>query len=320
MRHLVAAALALSVPLCAAQDSTRKHPMTPWGEPDLQGMWPIDHMNGTPLQRPEQFGERRFLTDQEYAERVARLAALNARYDNEIKTNKMGIGHWAEMGEPNRLTSLMIEPANGRLPPLTEAGEKKSATMRSSWSSIPFDSLADFNALDRCITRGLPASMFPFMYNSGIQILQSPGYVVISLEIVHEARIIPTDGRAALAPAIRQWMGDSRGRWEGNTLVIETANFNGATPMTIVGPGSKPIPTSESLRIIERLARVSDDTIEYEISVEDPVMITHSWKAAYPWKRDPDYRFFEYACHEGNRTIRDYITTSRYERAHANAR
>jgi hypothetical protein len=138
---------------------------------------------------------------------------------------------------------------------------------------------------------------------------------VIRLEIVHETRVVPLDGRAALDPNVRQWLGDSRGHWEGNTLVIETTNFNGQSPMIIVGPGSKPIPTSESLRIVERLTRTGDNTLDYEISVEDPVTITGAWKAAFPWRRDASYEFFEYACHEDNHTIRDFITTSRHERA-----
>jgi hypothetical protein len=291
------------------------HPMTPWGDPDLQGIWPVDHMNGTPLQRPEAFGERRLLTDQEFAERAERLRTLNARYDEEIANNKMGIGHWAEMGEPNRLTSLIVEPANGRLPPLTAEGERKSATMTSSWSNIPFDRVEDFNPLDRCITRGLPASMFPFMYNSGIEVMQAPGYVVIRLELIHETRIIPVDGRPPLSAQMRHWMGESRGSWEGATLVIETTNFNGESPMTIVGPGGKPIPTSEATRLVERLTRVDDSTIEYELSVEDPVVLTEPWKAAYSWKLDPSYRFFEYACHEDNSAIRNFIEASRFERA-----
>jgi hypothetical protein len=289
---------------------------TAWGDPDLQGLWPIDRLNGTPVQRPESFGERRVLTDDEYAERVERLRTLNARYDTEISTNKMGIGHWAEMGEPNRLTSLIVEPANGRVPALTAAGEQRSSTMTSSWSAIPFDKVSDFNPLDRCITRGLPASMFPFMYNSGIEIVQAPGYVVIRLELVHETRIVPLDGRPALAPEIVQWLGDSRGRFEGDTLVIETTNFNGESPMLIVGPGAKPLPTSRELRIVERLTRVAADTIEYEIGVEDPVVLTAPWKAAFPLVRDPDYRIYEYACHEDNSAIRNFIVTSRFERQH----
>ena len=294
-------------------------PRTPWGDPDLQGMWPIDRLNGTPVQRPESFGERRLLTDAEFAERVERLRGLNARYDQEIASNKMGIGHWAEMGEPNRLTSLVVEPANGRLPPLTAEGERRSATMTSSWSNIPFERVEDFNALDRCITRGMPASMFPFMYNSGIEIMQAPGYVVIRLELVHETRIVPLDGRAPLSDEIVQWLGDSRGRFEDATLVIETRNFNGATPMLIVGPGGKPIPTSRELRIIERLTRVADDTIDYEIAIEDPVVLTESWKAAFPLQRDDDYRIYEYACHEDNSAIRNFIEASRFERRQADA-
>jgi hypothetical protein len=186
--------------------------------------------------------------------------------------------------------------------------------MTSSWSDIPFDRVSDFNPLDRCITRGLPASMFPFMYNSGIEILQAPGYVEIRLEIVHETRVIPVDGRAGLAADVRQWLGESRGRFEGDTLVIETGNFNGESPMLIVGPGGKPIPTSRDLKIVERLTRVGDDAIDYEIAIEDPPVLTQTWKAAFPLERDPDYRFFEYACHEDNSAIRNFIVTSRFER------
>jgi hypothetical protein len=289
-------------------------PRTAWGDPDLQGMWPIDKLNGTPVQRPENFGERRFLTDEEFAQRSDRLRGLNARYDEEISANKMGIGHWAEMGQPNRLTSLIAEPANGRLPALTAEGERRSATMTSSWSNIPFDKVSDFNPLDRCISRGLPASMFPFMYNSGIEIVQAPGYAIIRLELIHETRIVPLDGRPPLASEIRQWLGDSRGRFEGDTLVIETTNFNGESPMLIVGPGGKPIPTSRELKIVERLTRVGENLLDYEIAVEDPIVLTLPWKAAFPIERDPDYRFFEYACHEDNSAVRNFIVTSRFER------
>ena len=289
-------------------------PRTPWGDPDLRGMWPIDKLNGTPVQRPQELGDRRYLTDEEYAERVERLRGLNARYDDEIANNKMGSGHWAEMGRPNRLTSLIMEPANGRLPPLTAEGERRSATMTSSWSNIPFDKVSDFNALDRCITRGMPASMFPFMYNSGLEIMQAPGYVVIRLELVHETRVVPVDGRAPLSPDIVQWLGESRGRFEGDTLVIETTNFNGESPMLIVGPGGKPIPTSPRMRIVERLTRTASDTIDYEIAVEDADVLVAPWKAAFPLQRDESYRMFEYACHEDNSAIRNFIETSRFER------
>jgi hypothetical protein len=290
-------------------------PRTEWGDPDLQGMWPVDKLNGTPVQRPESFGERRYLSDAEYAERAERLRGLNARYDQEIASHKMGIGHWAEMGQPNRLTSLIMEPASGRVPALTPEGERKSATMTSSWSNIPFDRVSDFNPLDRCISRGLPASMFPFMYNSGMEIVQAPGYVVIRLELIHETRVVPLDGRPPLPAEIEQWLGASRGHFEGDTLVIETGNFNGESPMLIVGPGGKPIPTSPELRVVERLTRVAPDTINYEIAVSDPVVLTQPWKAAFPIERDEHYKIFEYACHEDNSAVRNFITASRFERA-----
>jgi hypothetical protein len=302
---VLAAALLASVdhPADAGQQpATWTHPRTPWGDPDLTGRWPITDLNGTPVQRPANLGERRVLTDDEYAQRVKQIEA----------TRERTAGAWAEIGQPNRLTSLVVEPASGRLPPLTEEGRRRSATMTSSWSDMLFDRVDQFNALDRCITRGLPASMFPFMYNSGMEIVQAPGVVVLRLELIHESRIIPVDGRAPLSPALRHWMGESRGRWEGTTLVVETTNFNGRSPMMIVGPGGNAIPTSESLRIVERFTRVTSDRLDYELSVEDPVVLTEPWKAAFPWTRDPGYYIFEYGCHEGNQAIVNALRNSRY--------
>ena len=320
---VTAACLALASPTSAPQepaagpDADWSAPRTPWGEPDLRGMWPVDHVNQTPVQRPERYGTRRYVTDEEYAERVARLSEMAARYEQENASDRIGMGHWVESGDPNRLTSLIFDPPNGRVPPLTEAGRAEAATMTSSWDDMPFERVDDFNALERCITRGLPASMFPFMYNSGIEIMQAPGYVAIRLELIHETRIVPTDGRPALSSEIRQWLGESRGHWEGDTLVIETTNFNGESPMLIVGPGGTKIPTSERLRIVERLTRTAPDTIDYEIHVEDPVVLTDSWAAAFPWKLDPEYEFFEYACHEDNQQLRYIIEMSRSTRAQA---
>ncbi len=289
------------------------HPMTPWGEPDLQGIWPLNHLISTPFQRPERFGERRFLTDEEFAAAQKSAEARNTRFES-------GAIPQADSGQATRLTSLMSDPPNGRFPALTAKGKELYDKMRGSYKSgqTVFDSPEDFDSWDRCITRGLPVSMLPRNYNNGIRIMQSPGYVVIVLEMAHEARIIPTNGRPALDPSIKQWLGESRGRWEGNTLVVETTNFNGKPAMTNAGvPGSPPLnPSTETMRFSERFTRTSDDTIEYKMTVVDPgVLSTGSWSAEFPWKLDNKYEMFEYACHEGNTAIRGYIETSRFERA-----
>jgi hypothetical protein len=288
-------------------------PKTPWGEPDLQGVWPLNHLINTPFQRPERFGERRFMTDEEFA-----IAQKNA--ENRNKRFESGAIPQADSGEVTRLTSLMIDPPNGRFPALTAKGKALYDSMHGSYKpgQTVFDSPEDFDSWDRCITRGLPVSMLPRNYNNGIRIMQSPGYVVILLEMAHEARISPTDGRPVLDPTITQYLGESRGRWEGNTLVVETANFNGKTAMTNAGvPGSPPLnPSTENMRFIERFTRSDNDTIDYQMRVENPeVLATGSWSAAFPMKLDNDYQMFEYACHEGNTAIRNYIETSRYERA-----
>jgi hypothetical protein len=239
------------------------------------------------------------------------------------------MGHWAESSlntDAARMTSLLVYPENGRFPELTERGKELSAQMGSSWSTEQsggaFDSVADFDSWDRCITRALPPSMFPFNYNNGIQIIQAPGVVVVRLEMIHEARVIPVDGRPALSSKIKNWMGESRGHWDGDVLVVETTNFNGKTGQTNVGiPGSprQDTPATPSMRITERFERVTDDVINYSMTVEDPEVLTSHWTARYPMVRDPEYQFFEYACHEDNTAVRNFIETSRYERAHAAA-
>ncbi len=290
-------------------------PKTPWGEPDLQGMWPLNHLISTPFQRPEKFGERRFMTEEEYAAAQKSAEARNKRFES-------GAIPQADSGQGvTRLTSLMSDPPNGRFPALTAKGKELYDKMHGSYKpgQTVFDSPEDFDSWDRCITRGLPVSMLPRNYNNGLRIMQSPGYVVIVLEMAHEVRIIPTDGRPALDPSIKQWLGESRGRWEGNTLVVETANFNGRPAMTNAGvPGSPPLtPNTENMRFIERFTRTDDETIEYQMTVVNPeVLTTGSWSAAFPLKLDNGYEMFEYACHEGNTAIRGYIETSRYERTH----
>jgi len=330
---LLAAALAALPAAAAAQDDTDltvvppvpenyKAKTTEWGEPDFRGGWPIDHLNGrTPLERDPKYGNRVFLTQQEFAERDEAVQQLAKRYENEDEKGTMGIGHWAEVASANRRTSWIVAPANGRLPAYTEEGKKLSAAMHSSWRrGQTFDWVTDFDSWDRCITRGLPASMFPVMYNNGIRIFQSPGIVAIQLEMVHETRIIPTDGRKPIPSNILNWMGESRGHWEnGNTLVVETTNLRPGPSATNIGTtGSPPendTPVSEKAKITERFTMTGPDSIVYEVTMDDPVVFTAPWTARLDWKRDDGFEMYEYACHEGNVQIRNFVTASRAERA-----
>jgi hypothetical protein len=296
------------------------HPVTPWGDPDLQGMWPIMHLFATPLQRPAQYGDRARLTDEEWKRAQGQLQQREQRYQEEIKTGKMNMGHWAETTtrtEATRLTSLISYPANGQMPALTEKGKALVPFFKSDDTRTVFDWVDDFDSWDRCISRGLPSSMLPFNYDNGVQIMQSPGYVVIRNEIVHEARIVPLDSQPPLPGAIKQWMGASRGHWEGATLVVETANFNGRTHMFLAGIPGKPrgdLPSSPNMTITERFRRVNAKQIDYEMTVEDRDVLADKMVISYPMFLDPEYQFYEYACHEGNSAVRNFIEASRFER------
>lgn len=299
------------------------HPVTAWGDPDLQGMWPIMHLFSTPLQRPEQFGMRRFRTAEEIDRAQASLDRREANYRGEIDSGRMGMGHWAETTQSVaaiELTSLISYPEDGQFPGLTARGEELRPLFGSDdYGRQVFDSpTEDFDPWDRCITRGLPSSMLPYNYNNGIRIIQSPGFVVIDTEMIHESRIVPIDGRPGLESDIRQWMGSSRGYWEGETLAVETTNFNGEVNMIIVGipgaPRGGDIPSTTGMRTIERFTRVAEDRIDYEMTIEDPEILNDRWTISYPMILDPEYRFFEYACHEDNTAVRNFIETSRFER------
>lgn len=326
-----AAPLSLAVPVAAQEGDLTVVPAVPtnykaaktsWGEPDLRGGWPIDHLNGrTPFERLPEHGNRVFLNAEEFAEREGMVDQLAKRYENEEEEGTMGMGHWAEVAPASRRTSWIISPANGRLPAYTAEGKTRSDAMKSTWRpNQPFDWVDDFDSWDRCITRGLPASMFPFMYNNGMRIFQSPGLVALQMEMVHETRIIPTDGRAGIPSQISHWMGESRGHWEnGNTLVVTTTNLKPGPSATNIGTtGSPPwnnTPVSDQATITERFTMTGKDTIVYEITLNDPVVFTAPWTARLDWQRDDDFEIFEYACHEGNVQIRNYITASRAERA-----
>jgi hypothetical protein len=297
-------------------------PLTEWGDPDLQGMWPIMHLFTTPLQRPPQLGEREIRTEEEIAQAQASMERRDASYHQMVQSNQLGMGGWAESTttvDAIALTSLTSYPRDGRFPGLTARGEELRPFFGSDDTRTVFDSpTEDFDQWDRCITRGLPMSMLPFNYNNGIRIIQSPGFVVIDLEMIHESRIIPVDGRPPLDSEIKQWLGEPRGYWDGATLVVETMNFNGESNMTIAGvPGgvSGDTPTTAGMKTTERLTRVSDNRINYEMTIEDPEILNDKWTIRYPMILDPTYQFFEYACHEDNTAVRNFIETSRYERA-----
>jgi hypothetical protein len=299
------------------------HPVTSWGDPDLQGMWPIMHLFTTPLQRPEQFGDRRLRTPEEIAQAQAGMDRRDASYQQMVEDRKLGMGGWAESTtrvDAIELTSLISYPENGRFPGLTARGEELRPLFEGDDTPGQiFDSpTEDFDAWDRCITRGLPSSMLPYNYNNGVRIIQSPGYVVIDLEMIHESRVIPVDGRPPLESEITQWMGEPRGYWDGATLVVETTNFTGQVNQIIAGIPGAPrgeFPTTTSMRTTERLTRVSDNRIDYEMTIEDPEVLNDKWTISYPMILDPEYRFYEYACHEDNTAVRNFIETSRYERA-----
>jgi hypothetical protein len=226
-------------------------PKTPWGDPDLQGVWPGNM--GVPMERAAALGERASLTDEEFAKRQDQ-ARRRAQADAESTTasdSKPGIGppsYWTERGKPTRQTSLIVDPPDGRLPPLTEAAQKyrKEAKLPGEWKGAA-DSWEDLNIYYRCITRGLLGSVIPVVYNNGNQIMQAPGYVVFRNEMIHESRVIPLDGRPHVGAAIRMYMGDSRGHWDGNTLVVEATNF---TDKDAIGPNGAAIPGRPAITAI----------------------------------------------------------------------
>jgi hypothetical protein len=294
---------------------------TPWGDPDLRGMWPIDSLGGLPLQRTEAQGNRVYLTDEEFAQREGRMEASREAASKETNAGKLGMGNWVEMTGAGRRTSLLVDPPNGRLPELTPYGKHMQAIGRSSWmSGQTYDWTTDFDSWDRCITRGFPASMFPFRYNNGVAIYQSPGYVVVDLEMIHDSRVIPIkkDGQHNDS-RVKEYMGDSIGHWEGNTLVVDTTNIkSGASPLnmaTIGAPFGNTVPMSDKAHVTERFTLAGPDTLVYTMTYSDPVVYTKPYTIRMDIPRNSDYQFYEYACHEGDVQVRNYIKASRAQRA-----
>jgi hypothetical protein len=287
------------------QGKAAKPSRTAWGHPDLQGIWTSGPMSSVPFERPAGLGTRALLSEQEFAARVAANQALD-EVDNDPFVRPWAAGDegprgtsgWAsaERGKPSLQASLVVDPANGRLPALTEQGARGARRWRETASQPAGPE--DLNPYDRCITRGVLGSILPNIYSSAARIFQTPTDVVIYFEMIHETRIIPIDGRPRRPAAISSYMGDPRGHWEGSTLVVETTHFNGRTGS--YGRNGDGNPTSQQLRLVERFTLTDGDTLQYEVRVEDPATFTAPWTVAFPLTRADDYTMFEYACHEGN--------------------
>ncbi len=319
--------IVLSAPVPPAASQTRTPPQqasqqavkpftparTPDGQPDLQGVW--TNATITPFERPAAQAAA-FLTAEEAATLERRALERRVQADS-TRTRSGDVGSyndfWMDSGTRvvgTRQTSLVVEPADGRVP-VTRAAEK----MRDDNDQHSTDSYEFMSVWDRCITRGIPGAMFPAGYNNAYQIIQTPGYVVILHEMIHDARIIRIDGSPHPPKAVKLWDGDSRGHWEGTTLVVETANYNGKGWIaTNAAAGRiKGIPQSESLHVVERFTPVDAQTINYEVTIDDPAMYSKPWKVAIPLMKDGDYQIFEYACHEGNHAVENILRGARAE-------
>ena len=317
-----------------------KNPMTPWGEPDIRAKLDMMQASGVPLERcansyrpgaPACDPNKKWLTEEEYKQRVEAVAARGDRSQQLAKQGNFGGALLAGLTDPNipqRQTNLIVDPPNGMLPALTPAAKSLALKVGSDWAlpgeNINFQSAKDFDSWDRCVTRGLPSMMMPYRYNGGFRIEQGPGYVVFNVEMIHEARVIPTDGRKPVDPNIKQYLGVSRGHWEGTTLVVETTNFRTEPSvnqplinLAVVGsPAGNRFPISDKLKTTERIVRLNDNTWLYEIKTEDPDILTAPFTVRYPMRNNPTYIMPEYACHEDNQIVHNYVTTNRYERAH----
>ena len=308
-------------------------PRTPWGDPDIQGIFTNNDENGIPFERPDEFAGRR-LADVTPAE-LAQLREQREKRRVEVAPN-LGVlpgsnpVHWFEhFGAANSRAWLVSDPPDGRIPPLTaEAQRRPRGPGGSSFGNGPFNSPQDFSLYDRCISRGVPGSMMPAIYGNAYGIVQAPGVVTIVYEMIHEARVIPLDprpgagrgttssgssraqsndgGRAALPPAIRSYMGHARGHWEGATLVVETANFREGAAYR----GAN----ADRLRLVERFTPVSPDKLEWSVTVDDPTTWTQPWTFGMHLTRGgPEVQPFEYACHEGNYGLPNMLRAARAE-------
>jgi hypothetical protein len=299
---------------------------TPDGKPDLQGVW--TNATLTPLERPARFADRAVMTEAEAAELESQAvrsfeqqaadraqAAAAPRAGAAVGSYNQAV--WADPDRKvvaTRQTSLVVNPPDGRVPLRPEAERQRDTMNARATESYEF-----MNVWDRCITRGVPGGFFPAGYNNAYEILQTPGYVVIISEMIHDARIIPTDGRPHRADRLRSLTGESIGRWEGETLVVDTTNYNdkGSIATASTAGRIRGIPQSEALHVVERFRRVDANTISYTATIEDPNVYTGPWTVSMPLVKDDDYRIYEYACHEANYAVANILRGARVEDASA---
>ena len=297
------AVIVLLIPgLAGAQTGADSAPRTPWGTPNLEGVW--DFRTITPMERPEELGDQAFLTSEEAAHLEQEATDRNERLSSEGARRTEAGGNvgaynnfWMDRGTRTvgtRRTSLIIDPPNGRIPPRTAAGQQRAAAKRAHQQTSPADSWVDRSIYVRCVlgfNSGPP--MEPRAYNNHMQLFQTPDYVVIFNEMVHDARVIPVNSTGSFPDGVRQWMGHSRGHWEGDTFVVETTHLYGVNSFT-----ERNVATQD-MTVTERFTRTDAETLTYQFTVTDPATWTQPWSAEIPMARSDD-QVWEYACHEGN--------------------
>jgi hypothetical protein len=280
-------------------------PKTPWGEPDLQGVWSTDDTSGIPISRPPRYGDELYLTEQEYAQRVRQIEAGVARGENDA----VGSFRFDFARRAFRQTSLIVDPPNGQMPAYTAEGRKRPMPS-GTYGNGPLDWTTDFSLYERCITRGILGSTLRVIYGNGNHIVQGPGVVAITYEMVHDTRIIHTDGRPHVGPAIRQYLGDSRARWEGDELVVETTNFTDQTAVGLNGNGNR---HSTKMKLVERFKRVADDIVQYQVTIDEPVTYERPFTLSMPLTPLDGGRLLPYSCHEGNMALVQSLGAERAE-------
>ena len=281
-------------------------PKTPWGDPDLQGVWSSDDTSGIPRERPKELGTNLYQSDEAFAARVKQVEQGVKRGQNDIGSFRNDFARRAF-----RQTSLIVDPPDGSMPAVTPEAQKRRATRdRGTFGDGPFDTTEDFTLYDRCITRGIVGSVLRVVYGNGNRIVQAPGMVAFSYEMIHDTRIMYTDGRPYVGEAIRQYLGDSRAKWEGDELVVVTRNL---TDKTSIGGNGNGLRHSDKMVITERFKRVAADVLQYQFTVDDPVTYARPFTMSMPLTPLDGGVLLPYECHEGNYGLPNALSAERAE-------